>query len=504
MPGNRIEVAKSGRSKCVTCNEAIAKGGVRLAEEYHDIGIPEPIHRFFHLKCAAAVHPELVASALQHVDHGVEFDRAEIEAKIAPAIARAAEARKQKYLAQLAEKDAKVKPIVVATDDTTNELLDQLCDDPQDPGTLAVVADQLQARGDIRGELIALQLAQAAGSPATIALEGDDDEETDAADLVSDVERRARRIAELMEKLAIPLDPGDKCVWGIGFIHRLELLQKNGTRLSALAPIWTYPSLRFLSELRLTFASNMDTAFIARLPELVPRSLRVLDLGHDSMHTLAGVPALVAQLPHLETLALTGKGWTSKTEKLAHPKLRRLDINPPHGHTGFGDLANLLPFVSPKSLPAVDTLSIGARVNPNVQPYVIDTLAHVATSLGALGWFKRPLALGWTNPERPVSEEDVAALANALGKKKLAKLDLTGTKVPLALHDNLAKLCGDLVAPNLEVKEGEAMFVEHTNKPEWGRGKVVRRKEGKVEVQFPKPIGLKVFKADAPFLKMLA
>src|SRR6188508_2674464 len=100
--GNRIEVAKSGRSKCVTCNEAILKGTPRLSEEYNDIGIPELIHRFYHLKCAAAVHPEVVAAALAHVDDGVEFDRAEIEAKIAPAVARAAEARKQKYLAQQA------------------------------------------------------------------------------------------------------------------------------------------------------------------------------------------------------------------------------------------------------------------------------------------------------------------------------------------------------------------------------------------------------------------
>ncbi len=485
--GHQIEVARSGRSKCVTCNEVIPKGGVRLAEEYHDIGIPEPIHRFFHLECAAAVHPELVGNAMQHVDAGVTFDRAKIEAKIAPALQRAAELRKQKYLAQQAEKDAKA--VVVATDDTTTELLAQLDGNPEDPGTLAVVADQLQARGDIRGELIALQLA---GNASTaISLEGDDDEETDASELVSDAERRARRCTELMEKLAIPLDPGDRCVWGVGFIRRLELLGKNGTRLSALAPIWKHPSLRFLSELRLTFSSNLDSSsFIQRLGELVPKTLRVLELGDNTSHALAGTAALIAQLPRLETLALGGR---IAMEALAHPAVRRLVIG--DARSGSSEQVALLPKLKPAALPAVTDLVL--------YPYYNDELAIAAASLGGK-WFKKLQAFAWLKGEREITEDDVAQLAKALGKSKLGKLDFTGTKVPLALRDKLAKLCGELVAPDLKVDGDQPIFIEHANKPEWGRGKLVRKKEGKVEVEFPKPIGLKVFKADAPFLKLLA
>jgi hypothetical protein len=493
--GNRIEVAKSGRSKCCTCNEAIPKGTPRLSEEYNDLSIPDEygktsgrlIHRFYHLKCAAAVHPETVAAALQHVDIGVEFDRAEIEAKIAPAVARATELRRTKYLAQQAEKEAKAKAIIVEADDTTNELLAQLEGNPEDPGTLAVVSDQLQARGDIRGELIALQLSPAV---AQISLEGDDDEETDAADITMSVQQRSRRIAELVEKLSIPIDPGDKAIWGVGFIRRLELHDKNGTRLSALAPIWKHPSLRFLSELSLSLSSSQDAGYVDRLFELAPRSLRTLELAGNgyTMITFAGISALVAALPRLEHLVFGGRVGP---DELAHPSLRRLDLSL-FEQESTDRVAPLSRF-SAKALPAVDTIVLHKGT------------ASLAVSVATLGaaWFKRLTQFGWLRG-RGVTDEDIAQLAKALGKKKLARLDFTGTKVPIALRDRLAKLATELVAPDLAVADDQTIYIEHANKPEWGRGKMVSKKEGKIEVQFKKPIGLKVFKADAPFLKLLA
>lgn len=497
---NRIEIAKSGRSKCVTCNEVILRGTPRLSEEHNDIGIPDLIHRFYHLKCAAAVHPEIVHAALAHVDDGVEFDREEIEAKIAPAVARAAELRKEKYLAQQAEKDAKTKLVIVEADETTNQLLSQLDGAPEDPGTLAVVADQLQARGDIRGELIALQLAPAS---APLSLEGDDDEETDAEERIAEGKRRSQRIAELMEKLSVPLDAGDRIVWGVGFIRRLELVGKNGTRLSALEPIWKHPSLRFLSELKLTFSSNLDTGYIARMHELVPHSLRRLEIGDDGAQTLVGLPAFVAQLPRLESLAIGGKAWTSRKEPLVHPTLKRLELGlEQRGSTS--DLPNLLPFLAAKSLPEVDTIVIRPGQAIVDEMYRMDTLGFVATALASKGWLKKPLHLGFVHAQNALAATDATQLAEALGKKKLARLDLTGTKVPLALRDTLAALTGELVAPDLEIPDDATLYIEHTAKPEWGRGKVVSRKDGKVEVDFGRKIGKKVFKADAPFLKMRA
>jgi Protein of unknown function (DUF3553) len=497
---NRIEIAKSGRSKCVTCNEVILKGTPRLSEEYNDIGIPDLIHRYYHLKCAAAVHPEIVHAALAHVDEGVDFDREEIEAKIAPAVARAAEQRKEKYLAQQAEKDAKTKLVIVEADEVTSKLLAQLDGAPEDPGTLAVVADQLQARGDIRGELIALQLTPTA---APLSLEGDDDEETDAEERTSETQRRSQRVAELTEKLTIPVDAGDKLVWGVGFIRRLELIGKNGTRLAALEPIWKHPSLRFLVELKLTFSSNLDTGYIARMHEYVPHSLRRLEIGDDGSQALAGLPAFIAQLPRLEVLAIGGKAWTSRKEPLVHPTLKRLELGLEQ-RSSSSDLPNLLPFLAAKSLPAVDTIMIRPGQAVIDEMYRMDTLGHVATSLAAKGWFKKPLHLGWVHAQNALALSDVSQLAEALGKKKLARLDLTGTKVPLALRDKLVALTAELVAPELEIPGDATLYIEHSAKPEWGRGKVVSRKDGKVEVDFGRKIGKKVFKADAPFLKLLA
>jgi hypothetical protein len=484
--GNRIEVAKSGRSKCCTCNEVIPKGTPRLSEEYNDIGIPDLIHRFYHLKCAAAVHPELVGAALQHVDHGVVFDRAEIEAKIAPAIARATEQRKAKYLAQQAEKEAKTKAIIVEADDTTNELFAQLAGNPEDPGTLAVVADQLQARGDIRGELIALQLSPAAPQ---IALEGDDDEETDAADLTGTTQQRSRRIGALIEKLSVPLDPGDKAIWGVGFIRRLELHEKNGTRLASLAPIWKHPSLRFLSELSLSLSSVQDGSYIEQLVDIAPRTLRTLEISGNGYTTITftGMSALVAVLPRLDHLVLGGK----LADALAHPAVRRLDLS--QFEQEIGERVAPLTRFAAKGLPAVDTIILHRGTA---------SMELAVATLGAT-WFKKLSQFGWVRG-REVNEADVAQLAKALGKKKLARLDLTGTRVPLALRDSLAKLTAELVAPDLAVADDQTVYIEHTNKPEWGRGKLVGKKEGKIEVQFKKPIGLKVFKADAPFLKLLA
>lgn len=496
--GNRIEIAKSGRSKCVTCNGVILKGEPRLSEEYNDIGIPDLIHRYYHLPCAAAVHPEIVHAALLHVDEGVDFDREAIEAKIAPAVERAAEQRKQKYLAQQAEKDAK-KLVIVEADETTTKLLAQLEHAPEDPGTLAVVADQLQARGDLRGELIALQLSPA---KQALALEGDDDEETDAEERTSESQRRSQRIAELMEKLSVPVDAGDKLVWGTGFIRRLELAGKTATRLAALEPIWKHPSLKFLSELDITFQSNLDTGYIARLGEHVPKSLRRLEIGDDnSTQALAGLGAFIAQLPRLESLAVSGKGFAAKGEPFAHPTLRRLEIGV-RRRTEHGELITLLGFISPKHLPAVDTLVLRPGFTNAGDSYSPDTLGRAVTALGAK-WFKKPLTLVWPDG-RPIVEDDVAQLAEVLGKKKLARLDLTGTKVPLGLRDKLAKLTAELVAPDLAIAEDQQLYIEHSAKPEWGRGKVVSRKDGKVEVDFGRKIGKKVFKADAPFLKLLA
>jgi hypothetical protein len=43
------------------------------------------------------------------------------------------------------------------------------------------------------------------------------------------------------------------------------------------------------------------------------------------------------------------------------------------------------------------------------------------------------------------------------------------------------------------------VWIEHTGKPEWGRGKLVREYDGKLEIAFSS--GTRTFKADAAFLR---
>src|SRR5204862_7228136 len=100
-------------------------------------------------------------------------------------------------------------------------------------------------------------------------------------------------------------------------------------------------------------------------------------------------------------------------------------------------LDNMLPFIPPTSLPALTALAIRAGQTPGADCVnVPDRIEHAATSLAAK-WFKQLATFSWLYASEPVTEADIAALAKVLGKKKLAKLDLTGTKVPLALRDKL-------------------------------------------------------------------
>jgi hypothetical protein len=62
-------------------------------------------------------------------------------------------------------------------------------------------------------------------------------------------------------------------------------------------------------------------------------------------------------------------------------------------------------------------------------------------------------------------------------------------------------VCEELVFPMPAVAADQALWVEHASKPEWGRGTIVRRFDGKLEVKFPGH-GVKVFRAAAPFLRL--
>ena len=89
-------------------------------------------------------------------------------------------------------------------------------------------------------------------------------------------------------------------------------------------------------------------------------------------------------------------------------------------------------------------------------------------------------------------------IARGLAGRKLTQLEIVAPPLPAVVTHELATLTDQLIAPS--ALAAEPRFVAHTARPEWGRGTIVRRYDGKLEIEFP-GAGKKVFKADAPFLR---
>jgi hypothetical protein len=503
--GNRVEPASSSRSKCVVCNAPIGKGEARLAEEYADIGIPKLIMRFYHLVCAAAAQPELLHHALRDVRPGTIFDRADIEARVAPAIERAKQHRIASYEAKRAVAVA-VAPHV-ADDATTLAVLAELEADPENAELLAIAADQLMAQRDPRGELITVQLALAKASRrlplrdrSSDPEDADDEADLEARDAAEMTNQLAQRFEELSTQLAVgPLDRGDRAVWGVGFVRRLELLNKSATRLAELAPLWTHPSMRIVAELKLSFSVVGDAAAMIELARVVRPTLRKLELGHWSDAVLDHLQPLLDALPRLRALELTGK----LRSRIAHPAVESIKLAP---YTYRGELANALIAITGEGLPALRELAFEGRApresyrNPDREPVEIegddiDAIVQQLAAQGVLATLERLTMAGGK-----LTERGAAALAGALGERKLARLDLSRLPTARALRPRLAALCDELAFTDSTPKVDGDEWVEHANQPSWGRGKIVRRFEGKLEIAFPKA-GNKIFKADAAFLR---
>lgn len=81
--GHHIEIARSGRASCRSCNKAIAKGERRFGEEmpnpYGDTGSVS--YRWHHLLCAAKERPSQLKQALSR-DPEPFAERADVEAAL--------------------------------------------------------------------------------------------------------------------------------------------------------------------------------------------------------------------------------------------------------------------------------------------------------------------------------------------------------------------------------------------------------------------------------------
>jgi hypothetical protein len=420
---NWIEPAKTSRSKCVTCDKPIEQGVARLSEETRDIGIPTLIHRYYHLRCALAVVPDVLRRALGDVRGGVEIEGLEqLQAKLDELAAAEAAKKQERYEAQRAEPTS----FKITLDPRTSQLVDQLADDPHDLATLAVIADQLQTVNDPRGELIALELALAADPRAELVDEDDDDDdEPDPRD--RKIRKQLERKRALRARFALPLDPLDRCDWGIGFVRRLELVGKTHARLTELAPIWRNVSVRLLTELSVSFASEHDSAWTPHFAEVAPPSLRRLEVGRAPRQPLPGLATVVAALPRLESLSIVG---LADLEPLAHPTLARLELGVTHRGSAV-ELASMIRALSPKQLPALTELAL--------RPAKADDTEAICNELAGTKWLARLTSLSLHNVR-------VDAVHLEQGKKKkLARLELVDVVVNADERARLERYARELV-----------------------------------------------------------
>ena len=451
----------------------------------------EAIQRYHHIKCAATSCPTVLASALRAShDPALIEDRAALDRQLADALEAE---RKQRVEAAAARIGVPSAPIV--TDARLEPVLERLADSPDDLEGISIIGDLLSENGDPQGELISIQLALRDMKPEReperlgLTLKGQQlnvrtPREREAVD-----PKRAQllqRHHELMASLAPRLDTADRTTWGIGFVRRLELGVKSCERLPELVSVWRHPTMRLLTELRLDLRTRADHApTFQQLAAELPRSLRRLELcGRESDdHPLAQVVAALPRLTHL--VFLSGRAGDPS---IAHPTLTDVEF---HGSTHADVIATL----------SVDAL-------PAVRGVVVRDWSAQTDPLAALArtpWIARLERIHIDAPSRvdersPFTADTAPTLRNALGGRKLARLEITGVPTTLAVRAALAELCVELICPAASVVlDANTKHVKHANKPEWGRGKIVKRQGDKLEVKFPE-VGVKVFKADAPFL----
>jgi len=510
---HRIEAAKSGRSTCVTCGEKIAKGDARVAELYQDSqrGAPrfgeargdhgeyyrvreegrEAIHRYHHVTCAATACPAVLASALRAShDPALIADRAALDRQLADALEAE---RKQRIEAAAARIGVPREPTVA--DARLEPVLARLEETPDDIEGLSIIGDLMSEHGDPQGELISLQLALREMKPERTPERPGLTQKGQQLKVRSSRERETvdpkreqllQRRDELMASLAPRLDSADRTSWGIGFVRRLELGAKSSERLTELASLWRHPTMRLLCELRLELGTRADHApTFQHLAAELPRSLRRLEIsGRESPdHALAQVVAALPRLTHLVFL-----GGRTGDSSIAHPTLTDVAF---HGGTHADTISSL----SLEALPAVRGVAV-REWHPNTDPLA---------ALARTPWITRLERVhidipSWNAERSPFTADTVAALRSALGVKKLPRLEISGAPITLPVRAALAELCVELACPAASVVvDATASHVTHANKPEWGRGKIVKRLGDKLEVKFP-DVGVKVFKADAPFL----
>lgn len=257
-----LERAVSGRSTCRTCQLAIAKGTLRVAEE--DFGRHEVTVRFHHLRCVlgddlSLAHRAVLASQTPRELRPAAMAEIEAEAPALAATLRASPARSR------TEQGGGVSLIAPPPPEPFRprelELIARLSGVRDDRASWAVLGDALSERGDPRGELISLDLS------------GRDD-----------AEAAARRL-ELQGVLAPERRNDERSGWSKGFVSIYRLHAKH------LRPeLFAHPSLAMLRELEIDALGAPEELPSWVWPAL-PRSLSTLILKHVELGPLERVPS---------------------------------------------------------------------------------------------------------------------------------------------------------------------------------------------------------------------
>jgi uncharacterized protein (TIGR02996 family) len=175
--------------------------------------------------------------------------------------------------------------------------------EPEVPAAYSVYADWLQAQGEPRGTVMALQIAAETGDARL------------ATAWKQELAKHAHQLLGPLAQHAVRVDDIDVLEWRFGFIHRAYL---RGERAAILGPLLAHPSGRFLVELALI---NDEQAPVDELVQHAPASLRALRLvargGLD-------LQALWPEVPRLRRLSLTGRALGLGV--LALPELQRLQL----------------------------------------------------------------------------------------------------------------------------------------------------------------------------------
>jgi hypothetical protein len=209
-----------------------------------------------------------------------------------------------------------------------------------DRETLAVYADHLQAVGDPRGELIALDLELASRSTPEM------------------VVRRASLLSNWLGRL-VPSDPHTSWIgdsFRFGFVEDLILDDTDPNAAENLAAVLASPLAPYLRRITIRGHAEHASQVLRQLARIPHRWLSQLAIrGYDGLLDASAVDDFIVAAPNVHTLEV---GGTNVLDGFAHPALRRVRV----------DGGNALPALFSKTAPLATVLELDLALQPPNDP----------------------------------------------------------------------------------------------------------------------------------------